>query len=113
MTYGTRARSLVTATAVALLTGCLAMDILQYETVREWRMLRAAAVTGLIAGECAWVLNYWRVSPLRAGFVLLVVTYVLVGTTRRLFQKTLTLLALVEHAVMAGLLLFVMQRLTW
>lgn len=112
MIYGTRARSLVTATAVALLTGCLAIDILQYETVREWRMLRAAMVIGLIVGECAWALNYWRMSPLRAGFILLVVTYILVGITRRLFQETLTPLALMEHAVMAGLLLFVMQHLT-
>ena len=110
MIYGTRARSLVTATGVALLGTCLAVDILQYEAASEWRMLRAAGVIGLVLGECAWALNYWRASPPRAGFLLLVVTYLLVGLTRRLLQGTLTRLALVEHAIMVALLLAVMRR---
>jgi hypothetical protein len=113
MIYGTRARSLVTASAVALLGACLALDILQYEADREWRVLRAAATIGLVLGECAWALNYWRVSPLRAGFLLLIVTYLLVGLTRRLLQGTLNAVALLEHATMAAILVAVMMRLSF
>lgn len=110
--YGTRARSLVTATAAAVLAASLAIDILQYEAVGEWRLLRAAAVIGLVVGECAWALNYWRAVPLRAGFLLLIAIYILVGVTRRAFQRSLTPGALVEHGIVAAVLLAVMQRFT-
>jgi len=112
MIYETRARSLVTATAAALLTGAIAIDIMQYEAVSEWRLLRAAALIGLILGECAWALNYWRLSPLRAGFILFTVIYLLVGLTRRYFHGSSMALAVLEHAIMALLLLYVMSSFT-
>lgn len=111
ITYGTRSRSLVTATAVAAIGFCVALDVLQYESVSEWRIVRAAAVAGLVAGECSWALNYWRLDPLRAGFALLIVLYVYVGLMRRQLQGSLGLSALVEHGVMVGILLVVMNRL--
>jgi len=49
--YGTRARSLVTAPAAALLAGALGVDLLQYEAVAEWRLWRAVVAIGLIVGS--------------------------------------------------------------
>lgn len=111
--YGTRARSLVTASASALLGLALTLDVLQYETVEEARLWQAGAVIGLVVGEAAWALNFWRLSPVRAGFILLIASYVLIGLTRRLFQDTLNRLTLLEHAVMALLLLFVMHQFSF
>jgi hypothetical protein len=111
MIYGTRARSLVTATAAGIVGLVIAIDIFQYEAVTEWRMLRAAAVAGLIVGECSWALNFWRLAPLRAGFVLLVVIYVFAGLMRRQLQGTLDRMALLEHALMVVILFAVMGRI--
>jgi len=110
-TYGTRSRSLVTATAVAIIGFCVALDVLQYESVSEWRIVRAAAVGGLLAGECSWALNYWRLDPLSAGFALLIVIYFYVGLMRRQLQGTLNLAAVAEHAIMVVILLVVMGHL--
>ena len=109
--YGTRGRSLVTATAVAAVGFCVALDVLQYELVAEWRIVRAAAIAGLIAGECSWALNYWRLDPLRAGFALLIVIYVYVGLMRRQLQGSLGRAAVVEHALMVVFLFVAMNRL--
>ncbi|MHB0877999.1 MAG: DUF5656 family protein [Anaerolineae bacterium] len=109
--YGTRARSLVTATAAAAVGFAVALDIFQYEAVAEWRVLRSAAIAGLIVGECSWALNFWRLDPLRAGFVLLIVIYVFAGLMRRQLQGTLGRFAVLEHAFMVAILVVVMNRL--
>lgn len=108
--YGTRVRSLVAAPAAFLIAAFLATDLLQYEAAGEWRTIRAVLTISLLVGECAWVLNFWRLSPVQAGFVLLMVSYVTIGLTRRLFQGSLGWAAVLEHAAMTALLLLVMQR---
>ena len=109
--FGTRARSLLSSPAAAALSCVLAIDILQYEAVGEWRLWRAALAIGLVTGESAWALNYWRASPLEAGFLLLTVNYVLIGLTRRLFQDALDRLAVLEHAFLAAVMLVAVGRI--
>ncbi len=108
--YGTRVRSLLATPGASLIAVFLAADLLQYEAAGEWRTLRAALVIGLVVGECAWALNFGRLSPSEAGFFLLMVSYVSVGLTRRHFQGALTWRAVGEHGIMVALLYLIMRR---
>ncbi|MGI6206771.1 MAG: hypothetical protein ACOYEW_01045 [Anaerolineae bacterium] len=108
--YSTRVRSLIAAPAAFLIAACLAADLLQYEAAEEWRTIRAVLAISLLVGEVAWALNFCRLSPAQAGFVLLMVSYITVGLTRRLFQGSLGWGAVIEHGVVAAFLLLVMQR---
>lgn len=108
--YGTRVRSLLGTPGAFLIAALLAADLLQYEAASEWRTLRAALVIGLVVAECAWALNFGRLSPIEAGFFLLMVSYVTVGLTRRHFQGALTWKAVGEHGLMVALLYLVMRR---
>lgn len=108
--YGTRVRSLLAVPGAFLITVPLAIDLLQYEAAGEWRTLRASLVIGLVVAECAWALNFGRLSPLEAGFFLLMVSYVTVGLTRRYFEGALSWRAVGEHGLMVALLYIVMHR---
>jgi len=107
--FGTRARSLVASTAAVGICFLMAVDVLQYEAPSESGVLRVAAVIALVAGQCAWALNLWRARPLHLAFILMIVVYVLVGLARRHFQGSLTWLAVLEHSMVAGLLLILMR----
>ncbi|NLT42995.1 MAG: hypothetical protein GXX93_10015 [Anaerolineae bacterium] len=108
--YATRVRSLLATPGAFLIAAALAIDLLQYEAASEWRTVRAALVIGLVVAECAWALNFGRLSPLEAGFFLLMVSYVTVGLARRHFQGALTWRAVGEHGLMVLLLYLVMRR---
>lgn len=76
--YGTRARSLQSASAITLVTFMLGLYSLGPRTSR--RSLVAAAVAGLMMGEVTWGLNYWPLGGLVGGLFLLLVFYGLIGT---------------------------------
>ncbi len=79
--YGTKLRSLVTATSVGMVALIASMDLLRFGgKQRVDRALVAMAVmSGLLIAEAAWLLNYWPVGGLVGGATLLLCYYVLVG----------------------------------
>jgi hypothetical protein len=74
-----RARSLLSGTAVVLLATLLAVRLFWPQANRPADALVYGAAVGLILGQLTWVLNYWRLSSLRGGLLLLLAFYVTAG----------------------------------
>jgi len=103
--YGTRARSLQSATLIAFVAVLLALYTLgPLLTRRSWL---AAGVSGLLIGEVTWALNYWPMDWLVGGLFLLLVFYGLTGTLHSYLLGRLTRNILVEFlaVVLVGLTL--------
>jgi hypothetical protein len=73
--YGSRTRSLLSASGVAVLMGLLSVDLLSGADVPFRRASLYSLVVGLVMGESTWALNYWRIAPWAGGLVLLLVFY--------------------------------------
>lgn len=95
--YGTRARSLQSASAITLVAFLLALYGLGPGlTRRSWL---AAAVSGVVMGEVTWGLNYWPLGGVVGGLFLLLVFYGLTGTLHSYLLGRLTRGVLIEFLV--------------
>ncbi|MEJ2746629.1 MAG: hypothetical protein P8183_01725 [Anaerolineae bacterium] len=77
--YDARLRSLVSGTAVLLIATLLAARLFWSFTPNLRQTFTYAAIVGLALGQMTWVFNYWRLSGLQGGFVLLLLFYSLTG----------------------------------
>ena len=104
--YQTRARGLLSATGVLLVSGLLALPLLRAGPDQAGRTWLFAVVTALVMGQSTWALNYWRTPPLTAAFWLLLIFYLFVGMAQQHLLGQLTRRALIEFATvtLAGLL---------
>lgn len=101
--YGTRARSLQSATAITLVAFLLALALYNLGPPLTRRSWLAAAVSGLMMGEVTWGLNYWPLGGLVGGLFLLLVFYGFTGTLHNYLQGRLNRGILVEFvAVLMG-----------
>ena len=110
MIWETRARSLITATLMAVAAFLTSIDLMWVTRAGARRVLTHGAVVALIIGECAWALNYWRATTGTAGLALVLIFYAFSGVaTQHLFSK-LTRRVLIELAVViaAALLLLIL-----
>ncbi len=106
--YQTRARSILSATEVLLVSGLLAAPLLRAGLSQVPRTWLFAGIAALVMGQSTWALNFWRIPPLAAGLCLLLVFYVTTGLAQQQLLGRLTRRAMVEFAVVtaAGLLVF-------
>jgi hypothetical protein len=95
--YQTRERSLVTATAVAVVAGLLSLVLLRGAEAPRGRAALYALLTAVAAGEVTWALNYWVVRELVGGAVLLLLFYVVVGLNEVILRGELTRRLLAEY----------------
>jgi len=104
--YQTRARGLLSATGVLLVSGLLALPLLRAGPDKAGRTWLFATVTALVMGQSMWALNYWRTPPLTAAFWLLLIFYLFVGMAQQHLLGRLTRRALIEFATvtLVGLL---------
>lgn len=79
--YTLKLRSLISATAIVLLSFLLALALLHRIAPRGQTRLYAAVV-GLCVGQITWPLNYWAIWGMIGGALLLGVFYVLVSLIR-------------------------------
>jgi len=100
--YGLRARSLLSATGVSLISGALALELLRGEGDARQTWLYALVV-GLIMGEVVWVLNYWGISALAGGSLLLLAFYLFTGLARQYLEGVMGRRVVVEFALVAAL----------
>ncbi|NUQ39019.1 MAG: hypothetical protein HUU23_14745 [Caldilineales bacterium] len=77
--YNTRSRSLISASLIGGIAGLLALDILRGVQREQGITLLYAAIITLILAQATWVLNYWPFTAPRAGVLLLIGFYLLVG----------------------------------
>lgn len=100
--YGLRTRSLLSATGISLVSGALALELLRGEGGgrRTWLY---ALVVGLLMGEVVWILNYWGVTALAGGSLLLLVFYLFTGLARQWLEDVIGRRVVVEFALIAVL----------
>ena len=109
--YGTRGRSVLTASAVSVVGVILAFELLNTTEVPLGQALLYGLLVGLIPGQSAWALNYWRLSALAGGMILLLIFYIVVGTAQQILLNQLTRRTLVEFAVVAAVAFVLILRL--
>jgi hypothetical protein len=100
--YAPRARAAYSATAVTIVTVLLCLELFRNQTVDGKRALLYAGVLGLAVGEVTWALNYWLVSPLAGGLLMLVVLYAGAGITQSHLGGELSRRALIEFTGVAA-----------
>jgi len=109
--YGTRGRSVLTATAISAIGMALALELFNTTEAGLDRALLYGFITGLLLGESAWALNYWHMPTLAGGMVLLLVFYVVVGIVQQILLERLTRRMLVEFAIVAAFAFALIMRL--
>ncbi len=111
--YGSRGRSLLTAPAISAVGFVLAFELLNTTEVHMRHALRYGLFTALLLGESAWALNYWRLSTLAGGMVLLLIFYAVVGVIQQFLLNRLTRRTLIEFVVVAAVAFVVILRLNF
>lgn len=111
--YGTRARSILSATGMLLIAAALALELLRAEPQQHGRTWLYALLVGLMISELTWALNYWSIDARLGGAFLLLVFYTLTGLIRQYIAQQLTRRVVIEYGLLclAGLLLLVFARL--
>jgi hypothetical protein len=108
--YSAKARSLISATGVTFVSALLALEFLRSAGRGFGRTALYAAIAGLCTGEIIWAMNYWRISGLTGGLILLLGFYVATGLANQQLQGRLTRRMLVEYAAVAMLGLAILLR---
>jgi hypothetical protein len=99
LVYRTRARSLISATLVTVVSTLLALELLRGSQRSLRDVLLYALVTGAILGEATWALNYWRTTGYKASLVLLLIFYLVVSLGQQSLLGRLTRRILLEYAI--------------
>lgn len=108
--YQSRARSLVTATATAIVSSLVALNLLQGVGQPMRRTVLYAGLAGLVMGQSTWALNYWRIHTLTGGVLLLLFFYVAVGVAQQHLQGSLTRRVLAEFLTVAAIGVWLLLR---
>jgi hypothetical protein len=108
--YASRTRSLLSATAVTVVGGLLALEFLRTAGQGFGRTLLYALIAGLATGEIVWAMNYWRISGLTGGLILLLGFYVATGLANQQLQGRLHRRIVAEYAGVFVVGLFVLLQ---
>jgi hypothetical protein len=108
--YSAKARSLISATGVTIVSTLLALEFLRSAGRGFSRTALYAAIAGLCTGEIIWAMNYWRISGITGGLILLLGFYVATGLANQQLQGRLTRRVLVEYGIVALVGLAVLLR---
>lgn len=108
--YSAKARSLISATEVTLVGSLLALEFLRSAGRGFGRTALYAFIAGLSTGEIVWAMNYWRISGVTGGLILLLGFYVATGLANQQLQGRLTWRVLIEYGVVALIGLVLLLR---
>ena len=107
--YRTRARSIVSATEIMLVSGLLALELLRGSQQPTMSVALYAVITGVVLGQATWVLNYMRLQSLTGGLVLLLIFYNFVGLSQNAIQGRISRRVAIEY----GLITIAALALIW
>jgi hypothetical protein len=108
--YSAKARSLVSATGVTLVSTLLALEFLRSAGRGFGRTALYALIAGLSTGETVWAMNYWRIGGITGGLILLLGFYVATGLANQQLQGRMTRRVLIEYAAVAMIGLALLLR---
>ena len=99
--YTARLRALLAGPLVFVVTSLLTVRFLWSTALRSGRVALYGGIIGLVMAQAIWALNYWRISPLSGGLLLLMIFYVATGTVQHSLRGLMSRRVLVEHGVVA------------
>lgn len=112
--YGSRLRSVVSATAVLLVSGFLSLELLRGSREEIRRTWLYAGVIALLMGEATWVLNYLALEARAGGGLLLVLFYAMTGLVQQNLWGRLTRRVTLEYLVLsAAAVAFILLAFRW
>jgi hypothetical protein len=94
-------RALLAGPAVFVVTSLLTVRFLWSTEHRSGRVALYSGIIGLVMAQVIWALNYWRISPVSSGLLLLMIFYVATGTVQQSLRGLMSRRVLVEHGVVA------------
>ncbi len=100
--YSNKWRSMYSATAIAVATLLLLLQLTDGEEVSWLRRLLYALVGGLLIGQVTWALNYWAATGPVGGALLLVFFYFVAGTTLHTIRGSLGRREVAEYIVVCS-----------
>jgi hypothetical protein len=99
--YGLQVRSLISATAVMMVTFPLALELVRGTEEQLTKTWLHAAIIALVCAQLTWALNRWGLSSLAGGGMLLLAFYTLSGASQQHLSGRLNRRVLVEFVVIA------------
>lgn len=103
LVYASRSRALISATLIGAIAGLLTIDLLRTDTRSLALVLLYSLISAVVMAQATWVLNYLPSTTPRAGLVLLIGFYLLVGLAHQQILGRLTRLQVVEYLILATL----------
>lgn len=95
---GTRARTLLTAPEVFVVSALLALRLFWQPAEQSGSSALYGAIVGLVLSQIVWSLNHWKLSPPSGAVILLLVFYTAAGIAKRSLMGKLSSRGLLEHA---------------
>lgn len=108
--YAFKLRSIFSASLIGVAAALLALELLRSSEADVRRTWLYAITIGLGVGEALWALNYWSVSPLVGGVILLILFYLLSGLSQQYLFGKLSWRTVVEFAVVVAIVGFILLR---
>ncbi len=109
--YQTRSRSIISATAILLISSMVALGLLRQTPENVWKTWLFASIIGLSLGQTTWALNYWHTGALNAGLLLFLFFYLFVGLAQQQIMGTLARKTVWEFGAIASVGLVIIYLL--
>jgi hypothetical protein len=109
--YQAGQRALVSAGAMVMVSGMLALPLLRQKSPLITKSWLFASVIGLALGQATWAIRFWPVTALQAGLILFLLFYLLVGLTQQFLLARLSGRLVGEYGLIAALALVVIYFL--
>ena len=103
LVYASRSRALISATLIGAIAGLLTIDLLRTDTRSLRLVLLYSLIAAVIMAQTTWVLNYLPSITPRAGLVLLITFYLLVGLAHQQILGRLGRRQVAEYLALAAL----------
>lgn len=101
--YGSRVRSVVSATGVLVASSMFALELLRNTQGPIGRTWLYAILTGILMGELTWALNYCSIDGRVGGALLLLAFYTLTGLVQQYLWGSLTRRVVLEFGAVCTL----------
>lgn len=105
LVYQTRTRSLLSGSLVAATAMLLAIELLRGASERVSQVMLYVLIIGLVLGQVTWALNYWILSGVTGGLLLMLIFYLMVSIAQHGLQNRLDRRVMAEFGVFAVLAL--------
>jgi len=107
--YGSRTRSILSATGALVVSAMLAAGLLRARGLGTLRLWAYAMLIGICIGELTWALNYSSVEARVGGGFLLLMFYTMTGVTQAFLAQRLERRVIIEYSAVLAVGLVILS----